>query len=176
MNLSSFDKNASRTFPRVIVACVGVLTFGCSQSPAPAAKEAAPAAVQPAGLQSDTKLPTFAQDISTTVKTLTLKTGQTIKIPVTVHNTGTEAWSPAGKAPVNFSYRWYVGTDDRVLETARTLLPRPLLPDQSFSFDATINAPMMAGRYTLRLSMVQEGIEWFVKAGGKATDIPVEVK
>lgn len=125
-------------------------------------------------LTSDSKLSGFAQNIATTVKTLNLATGQTTKIPVTLSNPGPDPWSSAGALPITLSYRWYLGVEDKVPVTARTLLPQPLLPGQSVSLEETIIAPSTAGRYTLRLSMVQEGVQWFISAGGRATDIPVE--
>jgi hypothetical protein len=124
---------------------------------------------------SDTRLSAFAQDISTTVTGLTLKPGQTAKIPVTLRNPGPDNWSPSGIAPITFSYRWLVGTEEDTLTTPRSFLPKPLIPGQSVSLDATVVAPAAPGQYTLRLSMVQEGIEWFVHAGGQPKDIPVIV-
>ncbi len=129
-----------------------------------------------AALRSDERLSAFAQKITTPVKALSLKPGQAISIPVTIYNPGPDSWSSYGLAPVTFSYRWYVGSEDRVLVTTRTLLPQPLLADKSVSLNAAITAPSAAGHYTLRLSMVQEGVQWFLQAGGKATDIPAEVR
>jgi hypothetical protein len=161
---------------RNVILGLGMFATGCSHSSAPAPSEAQPVAAQPAGVLTDTKLSTFAEQIDTTAKSLTLKPGETTTIPVTLRNTGSDPWSSFGKAPITFSYRVLVGSEDKAVETPRTLLPQPLLPGQSVSLDAKIVAPAVPGKYILRLSMVQEGITWFVSSGGGATDIPVNVK
>ncbi len=161
--------------PIAFSVCLCLVASGCGSSPAPASKEtAAPSASRPGF--TDNKLGSFGQEITTTVKQLTLKPGESVKIPVTVRNTGSEPWSSSGKAPITFSYRWYLDGKDSVLVTARTLLKQPLMPGESAMLDATIDAPSNPGKYTLRLSMVQEGIEWFINAGGPVTDIAVTVK
>lgn len=157
-------------------ACLSIVVAGCGSSPTPAAKEAAAPAPSRPGF-TDNKLPSFAQEITTTVKRLTLKPGETTKIPVTVRNTGSETWSSYGKDPITFSYRWYLGSkEDTVLPTNRTLLPQPLMPGQSAMLDATVVAPPVPGAWTMRLSMVQEGVAWFITEGGHATDVAVDVK
>jgi hypothetical protein len=176
MCFSCVSRVKSRIILRNVVLGFGMFATGCSHSSAPAPGEAQTEAPQTAGVVTDTKLSTFAGQIDTTMKSLTLKPGEATTIPVTLRNSGTDPWSSSGKAPITFSYRVLVGSEDKAVETPRTLLPRPLLPDQAVSLDAKIVAPAVPGRYTLRLSMVQEGITWFVNAGGAGTDVRVDVK
>jgi len=176
MSFSSVRRVKARIILRNVILGFGMFATGCSHSSAPAPGEAQTEAPQTAGVVTDTKLSTFAGQIDTTVKSLTLKSGETTTIPVTLHNPGPDPWSSSGKVPITFSYRVLVGSEEKTVETPRTLLPRPLLPDQSVSLDAKIVAPAVPGKYILRLSMVQEGITWFVHSGGAATDILVDVK
>ena len=176
MRFSPGDYRAPRPVPAVVAVCFAWFSASCGQSPRPGSKATPSATVTAAGTLVDTKLSGFAQEITTTTKALALTTGQTIRIPVVIGNPGPDTWISFGKAPITFSYRWYIGAEDKVAVTERTLLPRPLLPGQSVALDATIVAPPAPGRYTLRLSMVQEGIAWFMEAGGLATDLPVIVR
>jgi hypothetical protein len=57
----------------------------------------------------------------------------------------------------------------------RTPLPHDLPPGESVALTATIQAPAQAGDFTLRLTMVREGVAWFEDRGGRPLDIPVTV-
>jgi hypothetical protein len=165
--------NTLRAFA-FLLAC-GVLATGCgSSSPSKSSAGAPSPGAMDAG-QTNSRLPSFAQSIQSDVKKLSLSVGEKITIPVTLRNTGQEAWSSIGKAPITFSYRWLLDSQDKVLYTARTLLPQPLPSGNSVALTATVIGPPVPGDYTLRLSMVQEGIAWFFNEGGQPLDIPVKV-
>jgi hypothetical protein len=51
-----------------------------------------------------------------------------------------------------------------------------VLPGASQVLRANVIAPSSAGHYSLRFTMVQEGVAWFLGAGGKTFDIPVIVQ
>jgi hypothetical protein len=163
-----------------VLACLGIFAAGCGSSSAPVSStETRPAedhAKDPGRV--DAKLSSFAQEIRTRsdVTKLSLKVGQRITLPVTVRNMGSQPWSSAGGAPINFSFRWLLGSQDTMIEPARTPLNELLPPGGSASLDPNIVAPSTPGDYTLRLSMVQEGIAWFFNSGGQPLDIPVQVR
>lgn len=76
------------------------------------------------------------------------------------------------------SYRWLDHTGAVLpIEGKRTLLlPREAVaPGESDDTKLEVVAPPNKGIYTLRVSMVHEGITWFDQGGGKPLDLPVKV-
>ena len=124
----------------------------------------------------DTPFTRFAEQITSPVKSLSVHPGQTISIPVTIKDTSGELWASAGKYPVTLSYKWLAGGQMLSIEGARTLLPRPVIPGETISFDARVVAPQEGTSLILRLSLVQEGVAWFVTQGAAPLDIPAEFK
>jgi hypothetical protein len=118
----------------------------------------------------------FVQEITSTVSTLDLTRSQETKVPVTVKNTGGEVISSVGKYPVTVSYKWFLNETMLPIEGERTLLPNPLQPGESTAVDLRVIAPPTPGRMVLRITLVQEGVQWFFSAGAKSLDIPVNVK
>ena len=87
--------------------------------------------------------------------------GTTIQLPVVLTNTGTEAWSAAGPAPVRLSYHWYDGDGAvSVWDGARTLLAADVLPGTTATVTASIVLPPQPATYLLRLALVKEGVAW----------------
>ena len=76
---------------------------------------------------------------------------------------------------MTLSYRWLKAGKDTGVEGLRTLLSIPLNPGQAEAVEARIAAPQEAGTFLLRLSLVQEGVAWFVLRGAKPLDIAVRV-
>ncbi len=95
-------------------------------------------------------------------------------------NTGHETFSPySGKGGVNASYHWVKadGSNEIVLDGIRTTLPYTLKPDDFVELPIFISFPSASGKYILKLSLVQEGCNWFYLANPKsATDIHYEIK
>ena len=94
-------------------------------------------------------------------------------VHVAVENGGTRTWpSPHGPGPsIRVSYRWLDDAGDVVVpEGLRTPLPGPVGPGERAVVPVSVSAPD-AGRYTLQLDLVDEGVTWF----GAAIDVPVEV-
>lgn len=87
-------------------------------------------------------------------------TGQTITLPVSVSNGGSNLWSAGGANPVKLSYHWEQtdGTpvDHTPLETS---LPYDLNSGQAILLQTQIQAPATAGKYKLRIDM-KEGANW----------------
>jgi len=120
-------------------------------------------------------LPSYSEDIQSSVKSLDLRTGETTQVPVTLKNTGPALWASAGKAPITLSSRWFDNQKMLAIEGERTLLPAPLPPGQSVNLQARAVAPPSAGHFFLKISLVQEGVTWFFEAGAQPLVLPVTV-
>jgi hypothetical protein len=99
------------------------------------------------------------------------------EIPVRVKNTSSAVWLTTGDNPVNLSYHWI---DDKgevvVYDGVRTSLGRPVLPGDELVLSARIHGPAQAGRFLLRLTLVQEWIAWFEQRGVETLDFHVLVE
>jgi hypothetical protein len=89
----------------------------------------------------------------------------TATVSVTVTNTGSQTWTPGA---FSLSYHLYRSGVLYVWDGARTALPTSVAPGQSTSLNAVIRMPV-AGTYTVRLDMVQEGVAWFGTPAGSLT-------
>jgi len=96
------------------------------------------------------------------VDKLTLHPGQEIRVPVHIENPGTETWISAGRFPVTISYKWFTNGELLPIEGERTILPSPVAPNQNVNVDVRVVAPGTPGNYTVRISLVQEAIAWFM--------------
>ena len=93
----------------------------------------------------------------------TLELGDAAQVTCTVTNAGDGFLVSAAPYPVEVCYRWFDA--DGVAAGAgtwlHTRLPRVLTPRDSATFAVLIAAPPSAGRFTLRLTLLQEGVQWF---------------
>ncbi len=108
--------------------------------------------------------------------------GSEAAIPVVVHNAGAAGWSSLGSLSqggsfrIALGYRWFDAAGHVVIaEGKRTLLPYDLPPGASARVAQQVVAPNQAGRYRLRLTLVQENVAWFDEMGAGAAEFPVEV-
>jgi hypothetical protein len=79
--------------------------------------------------------------------------------------------------PVHLSYHWMRpdGTPE-VFDGKRTRILPFLTPDERRRFDVLVQAPSKAGRYVLRVALVQEAVQWFdLPPVGVMADYKVEV-
>jgi FkbM family methyltransferase len=93
--------------------------------------------------------------------------GDTLKIPVTLDNTGDESWHGYGNHPVKISYHWKKtdGTDF-IFEGIRTELKSKIIPPHKTATEiADILAPSRAGEFILIITLLQEGVCWFEDKG-----------
>jgi len=69
-------------------------------------------------------------------------------------------------APIFASYHWIDAAGATVVQDgARTPFPRPVPPGGSCTMSLCVETPRVAGRYTLAVDCVEEGVTWFSDAG-----------
>jgi FkbM family methyltransferase len=121
-------------------------------------------------------LTSFSQEITSSVHEFRVRPGDTYVLDIRARNTGTEAWFGDTKiAPVNASYRW-LNDNGNVLpiEGNRAPLgPAVIQPGEEIALMLQVAAPSSSGKYTLWVSMVQEGVAWFHDRG--ATPLALQV-
>ena len=125
---------------------------------------------------TDQALTNFSQQITSSVRNLSVSPGETLTIPVTVKNTGNQRLSSTGKFPITFSYKWFDAGKMLPIEGERTVLPGPLNPGDEASFAAKVVAPASGHDLTLKLTLVQEGVAWFMISGATPLEIRVKMK
>jgi SpoIID/LytB domain protein len=87
--------------------------------------------------------------------------GLQISVPVTITNSGTEAWNANPPSPVNLSYHWTDLAGRAVIwDGARTPLGSDVPAGGARQLTALITAPTQPGPYQLQLALVKEGVAW----------------
>ena len=86
--------------------------------------------------------------------------GSTILTNCKITNLAAAFLVPAPPNPVTASYFW-VASNGYVSHGERTLLPKTLLPKESLQLKVKVQAPERPGRYTLKITLVQELVAWF---------------
>lgn len=116
------------------------------------------------------QLISFSQEITSPVHEFRVRPGGTYIIDINVKNTGTRPWFGGGQTTwVSASYRW-LDSQGNVLpiEGKRTLLDPPVVrPGESEQLKLQVIGPPYPGSYSLWISMVQEGVDWFYRRGAK---------
>lgn len=118
----------------------------------------------------------FRQVVTSSKLDLNLHPGQDTKIPVRIHNPGTETWISAGKYPVNISYKWYKNGQMLRIEGERTALPAAVGPNQAVDAAVRVIAPPDPGNYALRVTLVQEAVAWFMMNSNTFLELPATIK
>jgi hypothetical protein len=121
-------------------------------------------------------LPSYSEDIRSSVKLLTLRRAERTLVPLTLRNTGPAHWSTAGRDPITISYKWFDRGRMLPIEGERTLLPGMLKPGESVDVNVNVVAPGTTGDLVLKISLVQEGVVWFMNAGAKPLELPVTIQ
>jgi hypothetical protein len=121
----------------------------------------------------DAPLKTFSQEITSSVKSLRLKPSESTEVPVIIRNTGQEPLATAGRYPITVSYKWFVGEKMLPIEGERTALSGVLKSNESANVNVKVVAPPSGKSLTLKITLVQEGVAWFLSAGARTLDIPV---
>ena len=95
--------------------------------------------------------------------TVTGSANSTITVPVAITNTGTTSWTPGA---YNLSYHLYAASGNLyVWDGARTAVPQTIARGGLATLSATVRMPAVAGKYTIRFDLVQEGVTWFSGQG-----------
>jgi len=95
--------------------------------------------------------------------TVTGAANATITVPVAITNTGTTAWTPGA---FNLSYHLYAASGNvYVWDGARTAIPTTIARGGLAQVNATVRLPPIAGTFTIRWDLVQEGVAWFSGQG-----------
>jgi hypothetical protein len=92
-----------------------------------------------------------------------LAVGDAVRVRCTVDNRGDGFLISAAPNPVEVCYRWFDadGTPIGAGTWEHTRLPRTIAPRGSATFKAIVAAPPVPGRFTLRLTLLQENVCWF---------------
>jgi len=95
---------------------------------------------------------------------------ESFSIPIEITNRSRESLATIGATPVQLSYHWLDATtgDTVHFEGARTQLTRRVTSGAPHRQRMLVLAPSHAGRFTLRVTLVQESVTWF-------TDLPTPV-
>lgn len=93
-----------------------------------------------------------------------LETGARVAVQCSVENLGSVAFETRAPHPVHLSYKWlHAVSGERVAgsEGLRVGFDTPLPPHVPRTLCAQIQAPLHAGEFILRLTLVQEHVAWF---------------
>ncbi len=106
--------------------------------------------------------------------------GEKVSPVVTVRNTSNVTWpsKPDHKDlnAVHLSYHWLDRKGEMVVfDGLRTPFPTDVRPGDAVKLRTTIQAPDRQGRYTLEVTLVQEGVDWFPDRDGEKLTVPVSV-
>lgn len=97
---------------------------------------------------------------------------------IVVHLTrsSTEAWPTTGEHPVYLSYHWLDTAGATVVHDGlRTPIPDEIPWAEPVTLLMEVQTPASAGRFRLRLSLVQEAVAWFEEHGFEPIDLEVTV-
>lgn len=106
-----------------------------------------------------------------------VSTGSHFEIHVKLSNEGLEPWVGYGSNPIRLSYHWALTEGKQVVrDGARSSLrSRTVQPGASCEEYMRVAAPIVAGKYLLEVTLVQEGIAWLETRGLTSAREPVHV-
>lgn len=100
--------------------------------------------------------------------------GDALLLNIELTNLGLIPWITFGPHPVRLSYHWRTPQGQPVVEDGRrTLLPHPVAPHQTVTFEMRAESPPAPGDYHLVVELVEEGIGWFAEQGVAPLVLPV---
>jgi Sulfotransferase family. len=93
-----------------------------------------------------------------------LEGGADVLLPIRVENFGDEIWPAFGQQPVVLSYRWLAANGAIIVaDGLRTRLPSDVPPGGTALLPLMVRVPYEKGSLQLLISLVQEGVAWFVE-------------
>lgn len=97
-------------------------------------------------------------------------------LAVSVRNSSPVPWPCEPDQPIVLGNHWLDEAGGMIRQDdGRAMLPRVVLPGETVDLTLDVNTPAVAGRYTLELDLVQEGIAWFKSKGAQTLRLPVEI-
>ena len=104
----------------------------------------------------------------------TMQASQTVNVPITLTNIGSQFWPKSGANPVNLSYHWLNASTGEVVtwDGERILLPKDISIGELVNLNATLKAPSTPGNYVLLWDMIQDGVTWFSSQGAPLLYVP----
>ncbi len=111
---------------------------------------------------------------------LTVEAGEEFDVPVTITNTGDTLWLTGQTVRAGI-----VMPAVRILDDAgeiiserhgQPMLPRSILPGQTFSLNVECIAPKRSGAYTAKIDLVNQHVCWFEERGSKPLMIKIKVE
>jgi hypothetical protein len=99
--------------------------------------------------------------------TLSLRTGRTHQIPITLANTGRVTWDSNRYPAFHVAYHWLRSGSDEVIQFdgQRTPFPQPVPSGATVTLAANVTAPAAPGAYTLVWDVVLETRAWLSTEG-----------
>jgi O-antigen ligase len=96
-------------------------------------------------------------------KTLTLRTGEIVRVPLRVTNAGRLTWSSDAQPPILLSYHWLKTDGDHVVEWEgdRSGFPGAVSSGSTVSVEARVRAPNEPGEFLLQWDIEQQHQRWF---------------
>lgn len=105
-----------------------------------------------------------------------VRAGAIVRVGVRVRNDGPFPWPMAGEHPVRLAHHWRDEAGQLVAwDGFRSELTADVQPGEEIALEAWFFGPVKAGRYTLELDVVQEGVTWFADRGSSPVRATVEV-
>ena len=101
-------------------------------------------------------------ELNSNVDSLRAKTGQLMRVPVSIFNCGEAPLSSSTDQPVLVSYHWRDESGETIdWDGLRTYLPRTLHRGDHEDLVMTVRAPDGAGSYWLEVSILKEHVTWY---------------
>lgn len=109
-----------------------------------------------------------------------VKAGAKLEIPISIRNTGDTLWLSGQTVRAGVVMPGVRITDkDGVIVSeshGRPMLPRSVAPNQIIALKIEIDAPREAGRYTVKIDLVDQHVCWFEERGSQPLVFSLEVR
>ncbi len=118
----------------------------------------------------------FAAQYSVSSNKWSANKGMLFTVPITVKNVSASAWSShTQEHAVHLSYHW-LDLEKNMLhfEGLRTSFPDVVAPGEQRTINLRVEAPSIAGRYILQVTMLKDGVDWFERQ--YVTPLEVKIK